>query len=193
MNKNDRRVRRTRGMLQEALLHLIVEKGYDDITVQDIIDRADVGRSTFYFHFMDKEDLLEWSINQLRAYIEMQQKGVQPVVKNSGEIQLGTSMAMLDHAKDHKELYQAVTGRQSGAVILHYFKGMLRDLFEDEMGTVLTRATPSLKIPHSLAVDFVVNTFWTVLTWWMDNDIPCSVAEADKTFLQLVHSGMYGD
>ena len=54
----DRRVQRTRALLLSALLDLIVEQGYEEITVQDIVDRANVGRSTFYAHFLDKRELL---------------------------------------------------------------------------------------------------------------------------------------
>ena len=54
----DRRVQRTRQLLNEALMALIVEKGYDAITVQNLIDRANLGRSTFYAHYQDKDDLL---------------------------------------------------------------------------------------------------------------------------------------
>src|SRR3954464_2396083 len=56
--ENDRRSQRTRALLNQSLLELMMEKRYDKITVQDIIDRANVGRSTFYAHFYDKEDLL---------------------------------------------------------------------------------------------------------------------------------------
>jgi AcrR family transcriptional regulator len=56
--KVDRRTQRTRHQLGRALVGLVEEKRFDDITVQDVIDRADVGRSTFYTHFRDKEDLL---------------------------------------------------------------------------------------------------------------------------------------
>ena len=51
----DRRVQRTRKLLQDALMALILEKGYEAVTIQDIIDRANVGRSTFYAHFLDKQ------------------------------------------------------------------------------------------------------------------------------------------
>ena len=54
----DRRVARSRRALKEALTDLILERGYESVTVQDVIDRADVGRSTFYAHFLDKDDLL---------------------------------------------------------------------------------------------------------------------------------------
>ena len=54
----DRRVRRTRQLLRDALMELTLERGYDRVTVQDILDRADVGRSTFYAHYRDKDDLL---------------------------------------------------------------------------------------------------------------------------------------
>ena len=55
--KPDRRVRRTRDRLGDALIELMLQKSFDTITVQDVLDRADVGRSTFYVHYRDKEDL----------------------------------------------------------------------------------------------------------------------------------------
>src|SRR5687767_3562998 len=61
----DRRVRRTRRLVQQALVELILEKGYDAVTVTDIIDRADVGRSTFYAHFTDKQDVLFSNLDEL--------------------------------------------------------------------------------------------------------------------------------
>lgn len=57
MAKTDRRVQRTRELLQKALIELVSERGYDSITIQDIVDRANVGRTTFYVHFSNKDDL----------------------------------------------------------------------------------------------------------------------------------------
>jgi AcrR family transcriptional regulator len=68
--KADRRIQRTRRLLQDALVGLILEKGYEAITVQDILDRANVGRSTFYEHFYDKDDLLLSSFEFLRDDFE---------------------------------------------------------------------------------------------------------------------------
>src|SRR5262245_11059285 len=57
MTKTDRRVKRTRELLQKALIELISEQGYDAITIQEIVDRADVARTTFYMHYNSKDDL----------------------------------------------------------------------------------------------------------------------------------------
>ena len=66
--KPDERIRRTHQRLGSALVQLIAEKPIDDITVQDVLDRASVGRSTFYLHFRDKNDLL---LSQLETFLEI--------------------------------------------------------------------------------------------------------------------------
>src|SRR5258708_21010383 len=77
--KSDRRPQRTRRQLSRALIDLITEKRFDDITVQNVIDRADVGRSTFYSHFRDKEDLFQknWErfLDMLAQHIDWEKAG----------------------------------------------------------------------------------------------------------------------
>jgi AcrR family transcriptional regulator len=90
----DRRVARTRRLLRDALHSLIREKNYDEIVVKEIIDRADVGRSAFYTHFRDKDDLLASSIEDLLADV--------PVIKsanpeNTMEALLWFSLPIFEH------------------------------------------------------------------------------------------------
>src|SRR6267378_4922049 len=77
--KPDQRTQRTRHHLSGALVELIQEKRFDDITVQNVIDRADVGRSTFYSHFRDKEDLFQknWErfLDMLAQQIDWEKAG----------------------------------------------------------------------------------------------------------------------
>ena len=65
MPPEDRRVRRTRRLLRDALVSLVLERGYAGITVEDITDRADLGRATFYSHYTDKDDLLGQVVSDL--------------------------------------------------------------------------------------------------------------------------------
>ena len=63
--KHDRRVARTQKVLEETLIVLILEKGYDKVSVREICERADVGRTTFYAHYLDKDDLLEKTFEEV--------------------------------------------------------------------------------------------------------------------------------
>src|SRR5207247_11310009 len=104
--KTDRRVRRTRQLLQDALIAMVIEKGYDATTVQDIIDRANVGRATFYAHFADKQTLLTSRLEDLRGVLTERRRHA------SGP--LGFSLAMLEHARRHSPPSRPTVGRRSG-------------------------------------------------------------------------------
>ena len=68
----DRRVLRTRGALRDALLELMVERGWDGVDIQSLCERANIGRSTFYLHYPNKEELLKGSLGDLRAALRAQ-------------------------------------------------------------------------------------------------------------------------
>src|SRR5574337_330145 len=104
----DRRIRRTRKLLQDALLSLILEKSYDEVTVQDVIDRANVGRSTFYAHFQGKEDLFLSEFEELRMQFE-DHLASQPIISSDP---WDMSLMMFRHAQDQRQLYKALAGKQ---------------------------------------------------------------------------------
>ena len=89
----DRRVRRTRIALREALLELMTERGWEDISVQDLCDRADIGRSTFYMHFSGKEKLLVSGFDDLRREL----RRLQPKVEAGGSGALAFVRGLVDH------------------------------------------------------------------------------------------------
>jgi AcrR family transcriptional regulator len=175
-------------MLYEALLDLIIEKGYEAITVQDLIDRANIGRSTFYSHFLDKEQLLLGNIGKLSEFLK-QQFATRSLPEISGEYRFSFSLAMLQHVHSHKRIYKAVAGKQSGVLVLFHMQRMLVDLVREEI-VVLLPSSASSSIPQDIAIEFVVNTFWSLLTWWMDQKTPYSAAEMDRMFHTLTLSGI---
>lgn len=188
IKKEDRRVQRTRSMLYEAFVDLMIEKGYEAITVQDIIDRANIGRSTFYSHFLDKEQLLQGNINQLHEFLK-QQRAERSLPEVSGEYRFGFSLAMLQHVQSHKRIYKASVGNKGWTIVLQHMQRMLTDLTREEI-TVLLPNIASSTIPQDIAIDFVLHTFLTLLTWWLDQNTPCSAAEIDRIFHKLTLSGL---
>src|SRR5436309_12705433 len=120
--KMDRRVQRTRQLLQDALIAMVIEKGYDATTVQDITVRAKVGRAPFYAHFPDKQTLLTSRLEDLRGLLTERRRQA-PGTR-------GVSLAMLEHARRHLPLYRAIVGRESGAFSVQRIHRTLADLAE---------------------------------------------------------------
>ena len=99
----DRRVERTRRTLQKALIALTLEKRFDAITVQEVLDRADVGRSTFYAHFRSKEDLFRSDFENLLGFIR---RGVAASGSRGGRIL--PVRELFEHVREFRRLYRAM-------------------------------------------------------------------------------------
>src|SRR6476660_8751547 len=97
----DRRVARSRRALKEALTDLILEEGFEAVTVQDVIDRADVGRSTFYAHFLDKDDLL------MAILADLEMPGLDPGSWEPDDPAFGWTLALFRHFGSGKRLFKA--------------------------------------------------------------------------------------
>ena len=185
--KLDRRIERTRQRLRETLLSLIVERGYEKVAVQDILDRAEVGRATFYEHFRSKEDLLGSGIEQLRAHLLKEWKpasdaGTRPVER------LGFTLALFRHVDGHRQLYKAIVGRESGVIVERKMRRMLADLVREDLKSHKSAGQNTVSI--DLAVQYVVGALWSVLTWWMDYRVPLSPEEMNSIFRQLTFPGL---
>src|SRR5215510_7939074 len=110
----DRRVQKTKSLLHEALGSLIREKPYDAIVVQEILDRANVGRSTFYMHFRDKDDLLVSSIRDLLRSV--QATGL-PASGKGYERIISFSLPMFEHIDQQRQIGAARMGARGRAII----------------------------------------------------------------------------
>lgn len=175
----DRRIQRTRKLLQEALTAVVTEKGYDRTTVQDIVDRANVGRATFYAHFADKETLFHSGLEDLRGFIVEQQRHT--------PARLGFSLVVLEHARGNVPLWRAIAGRESGALALQRIHRLIVDIAEVDMeahgfnGTAMQR---------ELAVQYIAGAFMAVLTWWLDRGAQLPPRDVDAVFRRLVLMGL---
>ncbi len=175
----DRRIQRTRQLLLNALIELILEKGYPGITVQDIIDRANVGRSTFYFHFQDKEDLLLSGFENLRDIFDEFQNSTLPE-KTNWEF----SAALFQHAEEHRLVFKAIFGKEAGAVVLkHVQKELSAYLKKHFQENFPKKVQPA--IPLDILVQYFVSTFLGLMTWWLENDISYSAQQMNSYFRKL--------
>jgi AcrR family transcriptional regulator len=135
--KEDRRVQRTQRLLREALVALIREKGFEALSVQEIIDRANVGRATFYAHFDNKEDLLASGFDELRASLKERQKDALAHGSGIEERAFAFSHAMIAHVNDYRDVFRAMVGKRSGAMVQQLVHKLLVDLVRDDVKAML--------------------------------------------------------
>lgn len=187
--KIDRRIQRTRRLLGDALLALIVEKGYAAITIQDILNRANLGRSTFYAHYRDKDDLLAGEFEHFKELFE--QFDAQPLAEghrlHSRERSL--SLAFFRHAGEQHCLYKAMVGKRGGETVrkllYQYISGLMKSHLEQYIPD-----DENMAVPREVVVHYFISSFLALLTWWLDNDMPYSPEEVDAMFQQLVLPGV---
>jgi AcrR family transcriptional regulator len=187
----DRRVARTRAMLQQAHISLILKKGYEAITVDDICDAANVGRSTFYAHYTGKDDLRRSGLEHLRKELVDRQKDA---LAQSGTIRdrsLGFSLAMFEHARDHIDLYKALVGGRGGAIALGTIRQILSDLVSNELATIVDKKSVDV-IPREFVVQYVVGSLMAVMTWWLDGGAKLPPERIDAMFRHLATEGIAG-
>src|SRR6266702_5121236 len=113
----DRCVARTKAMLLKAHISLILEKGYEAITVEDICEAANVGRSTFYAHYTSKDDLRRSGLENLRRLLVDRQKDAWAKPGETRDRSLGFSLAMFEHARDHIDLYRTLVGGRASSLL----------------------------------------------------------------------------
>jgi AcrR family transcriptional regulator len=180
----DRRVNKTRKALKEALTDLILDRGYESVTVQDIIDRADVGRSTFYAHFIDKDDLL------MAIFADLQVPGPDTTKWTADDPAFSWTIDLFRHFGSGKRLFSAVTSSQSGALARRETQRWLEEL----AGAELNRLRIARKVdPMTLetVVSFLIGTFVGFMDWWMRPENEQLTAEqVDQAFRSLVLPGV---
>jgi len=166
-------------MLGEALVSLMLEKRYDALTVQEIIDRANVGRSTFYAHFLDKEDLLQNEVAELVSRLagHMDQR--------PGGNHLIPSLELLQHLRESHSLYRALVRGRAIEPVLKTMQTHLSMHVESRLASLMPVGRESV-VPLPAVAQHVAGSLLTLFQWWLDRDMPESPEQLDDYFLQLV-------
>jgi AcrR family transcriptional regulator len=184
MRITDRRIQRTRSLLHEALASLIHEKAYDSIAVKEILDRANVGRSTFYMHFRDKDELLVSGIHDMLSAVQSKRP---PASAKRHERIIWFSLPIFEHIHRHRRSGMARMGSRGRAIIHEHLQNVLAKLIVDDVGKDLQgRRKAASQISPDLLVPYVASTFILVLNWWVENESPLPPKEVNDLFRALI-------
>lgn len=167
----DRRVQKTRQSLFNALMDLILEKGYEAVTVQDIIDRANVGRSTFYAHFENKDQLLYGCHQALNHLLFSAENATEEI----------DFLALYTHAQEHSHVAKAMLGKKGGELVIGYFRDAMAFKILDELKIRAEKSKGEQKM-LAFTAEATAAALVRLLTCWLDQDMPFTAEEmAEKS------------
>ena len=180
----DARIRRTHERLGSALMELIRQKPMDAISVQDVLDRAAVGRSTFYLHFRDKSDLL---LSQLEMFLEHMSTMLS--ARNEASDRVVPVTEMFEHVGQQQMAYRSLS--ESG--VLDDFFTLAQGYFERGIERRLSASKRTAGMPQaelrarSVALS---GSLLALFRWWIDHGTKEPPPDMDKLFHRMVWNGM---
>jgi AcrR family transcriptional regulator len=186
IERPDRRKVRTRALLREALLRLIVERGYDALTVQDITEAADIRRATFYMHYNDKEDLL---VKVLQGIFDtlVQQIESQTVQDHlGGKTQPESFRMMFAHVAEHAVLYRVILSGQGGASVA----AAIREYLANHVVQALHGSGRQTVIPAEVLARYIAGAELGFITWWLEAGMPYSPERMAEMAQALILHGV---
>ena len=175
-DKNDRRSQRTRQALGDALFELMMEKGYDAVSIKDIIERANVGRSTFYSHYADKDALF---VSQLDRLMEVLNRDVPHEYSEANEF--FPSLGLLRHIKERWKLFRILTWGSGVDVLTRHLQKVLSGKIEER----LTASGQKYEVPIPVLANFLSGSFLSLVNWWLDSKMKYSPEQVDEMFQKM--------
>ena len=172
----DRRIIKTKQALREALLSLLPEKNWDELSVPDICDHANISRSTFYVHFQNKEELLIECLSELRDGLRYMASRA----GNAGKRVFYFADGLIDQLHAQKHLLRSIVGRQSGRVVQQHFRDTIAHLVNED----LERHVPA-SWQRDAAGGYIAGALAELLSWWVDQGINQSADEIRQQFLRF--------
>jgi AcrR family transcriptional regulator len=189
--KPDRRIERTKRLLFESLMALITERGYETITLQDITDRANVARTTFYLHYKDKDELL---FDGVRTMYEELLKG--HAIRQTGSLSPAVEHQLMDDASDfehvakYADFYRIMLSHRGSAAFMTSVRDYLALLFSQEISAVLAPQGAAARVPVDALAYFMAGAEIGIVAWWLhQNEMKLTPGQmARMTYLM----SMYG-
>jgi AcrR family transcriptional regulator len=180
---HDRRVQKTRQVLYEAFDALVVEKNVDAIAVRELLERANVGRSTFYTHYRGKEELLDGRIHDV---IGAPGSASSAAGAEREERILSFSQPILEHIDRHRRTVKSPMDQRGQTVLHEHLRRVIAGTIDDALQLDRQgRRELANGMPRELLVQYVSSTFVLVLNWWLESESHLTPSAADGRFRAL--------
>ena len=180
----DRRQQKTRAAIFQAFRSLLAEQSYSHITVQEIIDRANVGRTTFYAHFETKDELLKALCENLFGHIISSAKDCTRGLYSDGSAPESIFCHLLQHLRENDNNVLGLLSCESSEIFLRYFKDSLSGLIQSQF-MVQNRHTNG-NLPDDFLINHISGSFVEMVLWWVKGRRKQTPEELDRYFRAVI-------
>ncbi len=182
----DRRQKKTRQAIFKAFSELASEKSFDKITISEIIERADIGRATFYAHFETKDFLLKELCKELFEHVFESAIGDEHAHKHIFDCDAPDSvfLHLFQHLKKNDNNILKLLSCSSNELFLRYFKTELKRLVACQMPLFEREKSPEL--PKDFYINHISATFVETVRFWIDTEMQESPEQMTKYFFLLL-------
>ena len=178
--KPDRRVQRTRELLKSTLIQLVRERDYDAVTIADITERANLGRTTFYLHYEDKDALLLDHYADFIAHLSLDVVNRDQLLGDETQPEM---IAFLKHLVEGKAIYLAFTQAKGSDIVMRRIHERWAENLTNSLRDAFPNAEP--KLPLELVVSYVVGAQLSLIDRWVLNRTPYSAEQIAETLHRL--------
>jgi AcrR family transcriptional regulator len=179
MQKTDRRVERTQQLLTDALVSLIIEKGYEDVTIKDITERANVAYVTFFRHYKEKDELLVNMLEAVVAEISTLMEALHPDFFSGPHVKKGA--LIFRHAQENSRLYRILLSSPGASKIVRRVK-------EAIAANIVSHCDPLLQsaVPIEIAANHNAAALLALIEWWLEHEMPYSPERMGEIYETLL-------
>lgn len=178
INLDDPRVRRTRRLLREALITLILAKEYGAITIKEITDQAEVAYITFFRHYDSIDDLL---LEVLEGGLSELQTRVQEATSQS-EYGAAEGQLIFEYVQQNATLFHILLRTPGAVPIRKRFEAILADIF---FATCEPLHTPDQPIPPEITASQLATSVVSLIEWWLDHEMPYPCQQMGEFYFRL--------
>jgi len=166
ISRHQRRRQQTRKLLIQTALQLVLERGYDSISIQDITDRADLGRGTFYIHFKDKEEVIWTAFQDL--FQELEREAHQKLDRGAPQVEYYGLLNIFWHVDKNRDLYRVMFSRQGSIMLTARAQDFLAEAFLYDIRRSTHSTEVDFHLPEEIEAQILVGVISRLIFWWLE-------------------------
>jgi AcrR family transcriptional regulator len=183
VKNDDRRIVRTKKLLRDAMHELILEQGYDEFNIQDVTNKANLGRATFYLHYREKDDLLADLMNQ--RFEDFIGSTSQIVSGKDGVLEEKAIEKLFNLAEENYDFYRIMEIGKGGTVASNQMQLIIRDKVRERLDQFRQVTQKEFSYPQDFLETYLSGALLALIYWWLREEMPYSASEMAKMYRRI--------